>query len=304
MLRHYLAAGITLAALAGIAVILTLSHSPPPSTEDLAAPTEDTARIRALEAALRSIEARVGRIEESVAGPAGPRSPQDGDRLRRIEERVAALERAPRAERTAAPEVPKPKTAEQKMREDPNIRWISPDAPYMGGRIIRVGDDKTLRLSVGGMDRVPVGLEFWVFRDRDFVGRIRVTKVLPDQSVAVPAEGSQWAGFSRGDEVTTWKHKNLWSGAEIPMREERIPAIAGLVVKGWNPENQRMPLTLSVGDQDGVKEGYLFTIIRSGSIVGKVRITKVADDSSEALPDAGYGWSRIEPGDEARTRTE
>jgi hypothetical protein len=59
---------------------------------------------------------------------------------------------------------------------------------------------------------------------------------------------------------------------------------------------------LSVGDDDGVKPGYTFTVYRSDRYVGKVKVEKVFSDMSSAKILTEYTKDEIRENDDAATR--
>ncbi len=87
----------------------------------------------------------------------------------------------------------------------------------------------------------------------------------------------------------------------IPQELVKAPAIAGRVIGVSDQYNLVM---ISVGDQDGVKEGYEFTISRGKEFVGRVKVDKVFPDMCAASALEEYQREKIQKGDEARTRVE
>ncbi|MCI0343602.1 MAG: hypothetical protein L0216_21050 [Planctomycetales bacterium] len=60
---------------------------------------------------------------------------------------------------------------------------------------------------------------------------------------------------------------------------------------------------LSVGENDGVREGYEFTVTRGKDFVGRVRVDKVFPDMCAASELEDYRRIAIQKGDQVRTRT-
>jgi hypothetical protein len=74
--------------------------------------------------------------------------------------------------------------------------------PAIDGLVTAVADD-SVELSLGGDDGVQMGHELEVFRDGQYLGRVRVVSVKPDKAIAIVIKQFSRGIIQRGDRVAT-----------------------------------------------------------------------------------------------------
>jgi len=74
--------------------------------------------------------------------------------------------------------------------------------PAIDGLVTAVADD-AVELSLGGDDGLQMGHELEVYREGQYLGRVRVVSVKPDKSVAVVIKAFSRGSIQRGDRVAT-----------------------------------------------------------------------------------------------------
>ncbi|MBN1808967.1 MAG: hypothetical protein JW909_07835 [Planctomycetes bacterium] len=101
--------------------------------------------------------------------------------------------------------------------------------------------------------------------------------------------------------LDTLESKGINIAEAVTGADQAMPSIPAKVLAVDKDVNLVM---LSVGQNDGVKKGYSFSVYRKDKFVGKVRIEKVYDDMCAGVILASYqsGETEIEEGDDANTR--
>ena len=103
----------------------------------------------------------------------------------------------------------------------------------------------------------------------------------------------------RGDELENLQIVVANFRAQYPgIAEVNVPQLTG-IVEAVDPEDRIV--VLSIGSDQGVKEGYQFGVSRGGEYIGKVRVIQVYDDLSGAEVVYTRDQQRIEVGDSANT---
>ncbi len=72
----------------------------------------------------------------------------------------------------------------------------------MSGVVVAVADD-SVEVSLGGDDGVQMGHELEIYRNDQYLGRVRVVSVKPDKAIAVIIKGFLRGTIQRGDRVAT-----------------------------------------------------------------------------------------------------
>ena len=72
----------------------------------------------------------------------------------------------------------------------------------MSGVVVAVADD-SVEVSLGGDDGVQMGHELEIYRNDQYLGRVRVVSVKPDKAIAVIIKAFLRGTIQRGDRVAT-----------------------------------------------------------------------------------------------------